>query len=102
MTIAARAEQLLRVRAQGIHPDLSTELSETLRTVVILAVKAVMEGSLQEEVSDFLAQVEATRPRSGFYTRGLNTQYGEIPDLQVLKRRRHAEQQWQILGIISA
>jgi putative transposase len=99
MTIAARKEQILRVRAQGIHPDLSAELSETLRMAVISAVKTVMEGALQAEVSQFLAQVEGARPqRSGFYQRGLNTQYGEIPDLAVPKlRRRNAEREWQIL-----
>jgi transposase-like protein len=99
MTIAARKEQILRVRAQGIHPDLSAELSETLRMAVISAVKTVMEGALQAEVSQFLAQVEGVRPqRSGFYRRGLNTQYGEIPDLAVPKLRwRNAEREWQIL-----
>jgi putative transposase len=99
MTIAAREEQILRVRAQGIHPDLSEKLSETLRTTVISAVKTVMEGALQAEVSEFLAQVSGEKPhRSGFYTRGLNTQYGEIADLQVPKlRRRNPEREWQVL-----
>jgi putative transposase len=99
MTIVTREEQILRIRSQGIHPDLSDKLSETLRTTVISAVKAVMEGALQEEVSEFLAQIKGEKPqRSGFYPRGLNTQYGTIPDLQVPKlRRRNAEREWQIL-----
>jgi putative transposase len=99
MTIVAREEQILRVQSQGIHPALNEKLSETLRTTVISAVKTVMEGALQEEVSAFLAQVEGERPqRSGFYTRGLNTQYGAIPDLQVPKlRQRNSEREWQIL-----
>jgi putative transposase len=99
MTIAAREEQILRIRSQGIHPDLSEQLSETLRSSVIAAVKTVMEGALQEEVSEFLSQVAGEKPqRSGFYSRGLNTQYGVIPDLRVPKlRRRNAERSWQIL-----
>lgn len=99
MTILEREEQILRIRTQGIHPNLSDKLSETLRTTVISAVKTVMEGALQEEMSEFLAQVEGAKPqRSGFYPRGLNTQYGTIPDLQVPKlRRRNAEREWQIL-----
>ena len=99
MTILEREEQILRIRSQGIHPDLSAKLSETLRTTVVSAVKAVMEGALQEEVSEFLAQVEGEKPqRSGFYPRRLNTQYGSIPDLQVPKlRQRNSERQWQIL-----
>ncbi|NJM45459.1 MAG: hypothetical protein HC860_04230 [Alkalinema sp. RU_4_3] len=99
MTILEREEQILRIREQGIHPDLSDKLNETLRTTVISAVKAVMEGALQEEMSEFLAQIEDEKPqRSGFYPRGLNTQYGTIPDLQVPKlRRRNAEREWLIL-----
>lgn len=99
MTTLDTEEQILRIRSQGIHPDLSDKLSQTLRTTVITAVKAVMEGALQEEVREFLAQVAGDKPqRSGFYSRGLNTQYGTIPDLQVPKlRRRNAEREWQIL-----
>ncbi len=99
MTTLETEEQILRIRSQGIHPDLSDKLSQTLRTTVITAVKGVMEGALQEEVREFLAQVAGDKPqRSGFYSRGLNTQYGTIPDLQVPKlRRRNAEREWQIL-----
>ncbi len=99
MTIVSREEQILRVRSQGIHPALNEKLSETLRTTVISAVKTLIEGSLQAGVSAFLAQFERARlQRSGFYTRGLNTQYGAIPDLQVPKlRQRNSEREWQIL-----
>jgi transposase-like protein len=99
MTIAAREEQILRVRAQGIHPALTEQLSETLRASVISTVKTVMESALREEVTEFLGQLEGERPqRSGFYSRGLNTQYGSIPDLKVPKLRRlNAERDWQIL-----
>jgi putative transposase len=99
MTIVEREAQILRVRAQGIHPELSEKLSETLKIAVISTIKTVMEGALQEEVTAFLAQVEGEKPqRSGYYGRGLNTQYGAIEDLQVPKlRRRNAEREWQIL-----
>jgi putative transposase len=99
MTILEREEQILRIRSQGIHPDLSEKLSETLRTTVISVVKTVMEKALQEEMSEFLAQIQGEKPqRSGSYPRALNTQYGRIPDLQVPKlRRRNAEREWQIL-----
>ena len=53
MTILEREEQILRIRTQGIHPNLNDKLSETLRTTVISAVKTVMEGALQEEMSEF-------------------------------------------------
>lgn len=104
MTTLEKEEQILRIRSQGIHPDLSEKLSQTLRTTVITAVKGVMEGALQEEVREFLAQVAGDKPqRSGFYSRGLNTQYGTIPDLQVPKlRRRNAEREWQIGRALSA
>ena len=99
MTILEREAQILRVRAQGIHPELSEQLSETLRLAVVSTVKTVIEGALQEEVTSFLAQIEGEKPqRSGYYGRGLNTQYGSIEDLQVPKlRHRNGEREWQIL-----
>jgi putative transposase len=99
MTIVEREAQILRVRGQGIHPELSEKLSEALKIAVISTVKTVMEGALLEEVREFLAQIEGEKPqRSGYYGRGLNTQYGAIEDLQVPKlRRRNAEREWQIL-----
>jgi putative transposase len=99
MTILEREEQILRVRAQGIHPELSEQLSEQLRMAVVSTVKTVMESALQEEMTAFLAQIEGEKPqRSGSYGRGLNTQYGAIEDLQVPKLRcRNGERTWQIL-----
>ncbi len=99
MSIVAREAEILRVRGQGIHGELPEKLSETLRIAVMSTVKMVMEGALQAEVTEFLSQIEGEKPqRSGFYTRGLNTQYGSIPELAVPKlRRRHPEREWQIL-----
>jgi putative transposase len=99
MTVVAREAEILRVRGQGIHGDLPEKLSETLRLAVVATVKTVMEGALQAEVTEFLSQIEGEKPqRSGFYTRGLNTQYGSIAKLAVPKRRRrNPEREWQIL-----
>uniref|UniRef100_UPI0025E44DFA transposase n=1 Tax=Microcoleus sp. CAWBG58 TaxID=2841651 RepID=UPI0025E44DFA len=99
MTILEREAQILRVRAQGIHPALSEQLSQTLRLAVVSTVKTVIEGALREEVTAFLGQIEGEKPqRSGYYSRGLNTQYGSIKDLKVPKlRHRNGEREWQIL-----
>ena len=99
MTVEARESQILRVRSQGIHPELSEKLNESLRRAVISTVKTVMEEALQEEMAEFLLRLEGKKPqRSGTYTRGLNTQYGAIENLQVPKlRERNRERSWEIL-----
>jgi putative transposase len=99
MTIAEREQQILRVRKQGFYPALDTELADRLRIEVVSTVKTVLESALNEEVSAFLAQLEGEKPhRSGFYHRGLNTQYGAIEALSVPKlRQRNPEREWQIL-----
>ena len=99
MTIEARKDQILRVRAQGLHPELSEKLTETLRVAVLSTVKTVMEAALREEMSEFLSRVEGKKPqRSGSYTRGLNTQYGAIVDLTVPKLR----EQGAVVGNLGA
>ncbi len=99
MIIAEREQQILRVRQQGVHPELEAALAEELRTEVISTVKQVLEGSLQEEVTEFLQHLEGKKPyRSGYYERQLPTQYGYIEKLQVPKlRERNRERNWQIL-----
>jgi putative transposase len=99
MTIAQREQQILRVRQQGVHPELETALAEQLRSEVVNTVKQVLEGALREEVTEFLQQLEGKKPyRSGYYERGLHTQYGYIEQLQVPKlRERNSERSWQIL-----
>jgi transposase-like protein len=88
MRIEAREAQILRVWSRGIHPGLSAKLSESLRLSVVSTVKTVMEGALEEELSQFLSEMAGKNPqRSGIYPRGLNTQYGRIKDLQVPKLR---------------
>lgn len=99
MTVKARESQILRIRAQGIHPELSEKLTKSLSLAVISTVKTVMEGALQAEMAEFLSGLEGKKPqRSGTYPRGLNTQYGAIDDLQVPKlRERNRERTWEIL-----
>ncbi|PSB14042.1 hypothetical protein C7B65_26800 [Phormidesmis priestleyi ULC007] len=99
MIIAEREQQILRVRQQGVHPELEAALAEELRTEVISTVKQVLEGSLREEVTEFLQHLEGKKPyRSGYYERQLHTQYGYIEKLQVPKlRERNRERNWQIL-----
>jgi putative transposase len=99
MTIAEREQQILRVRQQGVHPELEAALAEQLKTEVISTVKQVLEGALREEVAEFLKQLEGKKPhRSGYYERQLHTQYGTIETLQVPKlRERNPERNWQIL-----
>ena len=99
MTIAEREQQILRVRQQGVHPELEAALAEQLRREVVNTVKQVLEGALREEVTEFLKHLEGKKPyRSGYYERQLHTQYGTIEQLQVPKlRERNPERQWQIL-----
>lgn len=99
MTIIEREQQILRVSQQGFHPRLDETLAQRLRTEVVATVKAVLEHALVEEVNGFLETLKADKPhRSGFYRRGLNTQYGHIEDLVVPKlRQRNPERDWQIL-----
>ncbi|MCY7407230.1 MAG: transposase, partial [Alkalinema sp. CAN_BIN05] len=99
MTIIEREQQILRVSQQGIHNALDTAVATQLRTEVVSTVKAVLENALQEEVTAFLQGIDGQKPhRSGFYHRGLATQYGQIPDLSVPKlRERNAERNWKIL-----
>lgn len=99
MTVKTRESQILRVRAQGIHPELSEKLAESLSLAVVSTVRTVMEAALQEEMAEFLSRFEGKKPqRSGTYTRGLNTPYGAIEDLQVPKlRERNRALSWEIL-----
>ena len=98
MSIAEREKQILRVSQQGFHRQLDEVLSSTLKTEVVSTVKTVLESALQEEVKAFLETIEKRPYRSGYYYRGVNTQYGEISDLAVPKlRERNKEREWQIL-----
>jgi putative transposase len=99
MTIAEREAQIHRVKATSFQPKLDEALEKTLRVAVIDAVKVTLEAALDEEVKAELAKMGAERPRrSGYFERGVDTQYGHLSNLRVPKlRERNGERQWQIL-----
>lgn len=99
MTIKEREAQILRVKAASFQPELDSAVEATLRTAVVEAVKTTLEAALEAELAIDLAHMSSDKPRrSGHYSRGLDTQYGHVPDLQVPKlRRRNRERDWQIL-----
>jgi len=99
MNIAERKQQILRVKASSFQPELDEALEQALRTAVLGAVKTTLEAALKEEVKAALAQMGKERPRrSGYFQRGLDTQYGHLSDLRVPKlRQRNKEREWQIL-----
>jgi transposase-like protein len=98
ISIAEREKQILRVSQQGFHPQLNEALTSKLKTEVVDTVKTVLESALKEEVTEFLKAREKKTYRSGYYYRGVNTQYGQISDLAVPKLREgNKEREWQIL-----
>jgi putative transposase len=99
MTIAEREQQIQRVKASSFQPELDEALDKALRSAVIEAVRITLEAALREEVKADLAKMGGERPRrSGYFERGLDTQYGQIQKLRVPKLRgRNKERDWQIL-----
>jgi putative transposase len=99
MTIAQREQQIHRIKESSFQPELDEALEKALRSAVIEAVKITLEAALQEEVKAELSQMSGERPRrSGYFQRGLDTQYGHLKDLRVPKLRgRNKEREWQIL-----
>ena len=100
MSVAEREQQILRVKRKGFHRELDETLADKLTTEVVGTVKTVLESALDEEVKAFLKPLMGKEKphRSGYYRRGLNTQYGRIQDLAVPKlRQRNGEREWQIL-----
>jgi transposase-like protein len=99
MNIAEREQQILRVKASGFQPELDEALEQALRSAVLETVKTTLEWALEEEVKAELVKLGEDRPRrSGYFQRGLDTQYGHLSNLRVPKlRRRNKEREWQIL-----
>lgn len=99
MTIAQREQQIHRVKASSFQPELDEALEQALRTAVVAAVKTTLEAALEGELKVDLSKMTARRTRrSGYFYRGLDTQYGHIQDLRVPKlRERNKEREWQIL-----
>lgn len=99
MTIAQCKEQVLRIKAASGFDELNQQLEEKIRREVVETVQAVLEESLQSEINEHLERLGKERPRrSGSYTRGLSTQYGQIESLRVPKLRcRNREREWRVL-----
>jgi transposase-like protein len=99
MTIAQREQEIHRVKAHSFQPELDEALEQALRSAVVAAVKITLEAALEEEVKTELSKMATARPRrSGYFQRGLDTQYGHIQNLRVPKLRgRNKEREWQIL-----
>jgi putative transposase len=99
MTIAQREQEIHRVKAHSFQPELDEALEQALRSAVVTAVKITLEAALEEEVKTELSKMATARPRrSGYFQRGLDTQYGHIQNLRVPKLRgRNKEREWQIL-----
>jgi len=99
MTIAQREQQIHRVKESSFQPELDEALEQALRSAVIAAVKITLEAALKEGAKAELAQMAGERPRrSGYFQRGLDTQYGHLSNLRVAKLRgRNKEREWQIL-----
>jgi transposase-like protein len=99
MNITEREQQILRVKATSFQPELDEVLEQALRSAVLEAVKTTLEEALEQEVKAELVKLGEDRPRrSGYFQRGLDTQYGHLSNLRVPKlRRRNKEREWQIL-----
>jgi transposase-like protein len=99
MTIAEQEQQILRVKSSSFQPKLDEQLEIVLGSAVLGAVKTTLEAALDEEVKAELAKMEKERSRrSGYFQRGLNTQYGYLKGLRVPKLRQgNREREWQIL-----
>ena len=100
MTIAAKEAEIMRVQDASFSPGLTVKLQEQLRIDVVSTVQATLEEALVEEVEAYRTGLDGESPRrSGYYGRGLGTQYGQIEKLRVPKLRSgNPEREWQILS----
>jgi hypothetical protein len=74
MNIAEREQQILRVKATSIQPELDEALAQALRSAVLEAVKSTLEAALNQEVKAELAKMGKERSRrSGYFQRGVDT-----------------------------
>jgi hypothetical protein len=68
MTIATRAEQIIRIQAHSPYPELNEALETSLRTEVLKVTQCTLEAALVEEVQQHLGQLGQNRPRrSGYF-----------------------------------
>ncbi len=107
VTIAYKTRELQAMEELFCSNTLLTELADTVQAAALQATQAVLEQALAEELTAHLGlqryeRVSGGRPpeqqRSGSYTRGLVTSFGELPELHVPKLRRgNKVREWQIL-----
>ena len=99
MKLAEREQQILRVKSQSFHSEMTSELENTLRNEVTEVIKTTIEAALVEELELFRSSERGRQVRrSGYFHRLLDSQYGRIPELRVPKLRSdNKEREWQIL-----
>jgi putative transposase len=99
MTIAGCEEQIIRIKSASFQPELNEALEAQLRERVKIAVQTTVEGALEAELAEDLADRIDEKPRrSGFFRRVMDTQYGRIAELRVPKLRwGNKEREWHIL-----
>jgi transposase-like protein len=99
MTIAARKEQILRIKQASFQSELTQELEQRIRERVIATVKLILEAALLEELEAEVSQWSGPLPRrSGYFGRKVDTLYGRISKILVPKLRwGNKKRQWRIL-----
>ncbi len=99
MTIAARKEQILRIKQASFQSELTQELEQCIRERVVATVKSILEAALIEELEAETSQWPDPLPRrSGYFGRTVDTLYGRIAELLIPKLRwGNKKRQWRIL-----
>lgn len=98
MNIMQCEQQILRTKIRSFQPELDEALEHELRKAALFAVKTTLEAALKEENNQNLEKLSKKPRRSGYFKRGLNTQYGHLSDLKVPKiRNQNKERTWKIL-----
>ena len=98
MRIAKREEEILRIKSANFHPQMNETLKNKLRVNVISTVRNTLELASIEELLADREKMPTFFRRSGYYSRILHTQYGQISDLNVPKLRSgNKDREWQIL-----
>lgn len=98
MSLANREEEILRIKSASFHPQMNATLEKIIRANVLKTVRSTIELALVEELLIEREKMQSFPRRSGYYPRILNTQYGQIPVLNVPKLRScNKERDWQIL-----
>ena len=108
-TVGQLSNQVKHIWQQGsFQTELDDALHQTLRHQALAGVKATLETALERELDAHLGfahhqqRTVGGKPpeqqRSGFFLRGLATEFGTIADLRVPKLRAgNAARVWQVL-----